>query len=820
MGADRNQWQFPKNEANKIPGWRSDGKGLENKIVPLIGLSLASEIRDFLDTAPYVDTRTELKALDTSKDTTAILTEDGREGIFNWKAGDYSSQIAADTAEGIYVKADEVAATAGAWVRYFWGRANAKWFGCVGNYDPDTRTGTNDTSAIQAAFATAPAFGLDLQFPDGVFYHLGELDYPSDLRVFGNSRLTSQIYIEIDNTMAGGRIEATNVHIEDIGHLIYLTAGLGADDGEYGSGWTLGRYFTNGEPIPASNVHFIRCGAYVAPSSPFSPAHAFNGLGRVSGVIVEDPEAEDFAGAAIHFHWGANGTGIDNPIVDSYHPNNIRVRNLKVMNCGRPFTLSSCFNVSIVGITGTCDRFGDIIPGDETNFYAVADEQPLVGSSIHVSDFDVDGLINVSSLGALRINSLGTSRADDDVETGEGTRRVLEWQKVVIENGKLYGADDVARGIDLTNAVGDIIIRNVDASGVARSGTGIRIADTRGNILIDHTTVSSALGIDWLRAWGARCTNMNIAMKNRSGLVGDLIGVSVDGSEFSTTLSANKLASVTSISLSAALGAVLNPGDTIIVDGNHVKVSGSRQIRSTETTIPIEAMAWTALSGATVYCDQRSVPKVQGVYSDYDFGVSMSDCKQIDFCKSDFIDIAKQGITGVAKSGLIEINKFIRGGQHRLTDAAYASRNITLSAGAENITVRDNECGIDADYIEMLIQTSADTGNLRIKDNALGNVITTYLSLATQSNTRLDASQFNEYSGNYRKDGGQVTGPSTWYEILQNGIVRYHGTAAPTRGFHRAGSEWVHTTPTVGSPIGGMCTVSGTPGTWVNKANL
>lgn len=33
MGADRSQWQFPKNEADKILGWRSNGKGLENKTV-------------------------------------------------------------------------------------------------------------------------------------------------------------------------------------------------------------------------------------------------------------------------------------------------------------------------------------------------------------------------------------------------------------------------------------------------------------------------------------------------------------------------------------------------------------------------------------------------------------------------------------------------------------------------------------------------------------------------------------------------------------------------------------------------------------------
>lgn len=49
----------------------------------ILATELVADTRNFLDTAPYVATRAALKALDTSKDTTAILTEAGREGIFN-----------------------------------------------------------------------------------------------------------------------------------------------------------------------------------------------------------------------------------------------------------------------------------------------------------------------------------------------------------------------------------------------------------------------------------------------------------------------------------------------------------------------------------------------------------------------------------------------------------------------------------------------------------------------------------------------------------------------------------------------------------------
>ena len=78
---------------------------------------LQADVRDYLDTPPYVANRTALKALDTTKDTVAFLSETGRAGVFQWTAGDFSTQIAADTAEGVYIKADAIAATAGAWVR-------------------------------------------------------------------------------------------------------------------------------------------------------------------------------------------------------------------------------------------------------------------------------------------------------------------------------------------------------------------------------------------------------------------------------------------------------------------------------------------------------------------------------------------------------------------------------------------------------------------------------------------------------------------------------------------------------------------------------
>lgn len=116
-----------------------------------IALAASNVVRDILDVPVYVADRTALKALDTTKDIISYLLEGDRQGAFKWTAGDFSAQVAADTLEGIYVKANAIAATAGAWVRVFDGRVFARWFG----------TGQ---AAVAAANAMADDITIDRDF--------------------------------------------------------------------------------------------------------------------------------------------------------------------------------------------------------------------------------------------------------------------------------------------------------------------------------------------------------------------------------------------------------------------------------------------------------------------------------------------------------------------------------------------------------------------------------------------------------------------------------------------------------------------------------
>src|SRR5688500_1799000 len=57
---------------------------LKNSFLGSLPDATAAGLRDFLDVAPYVPTRTVLKALNTERDTVVRLTESGREGVFKW----------------------------------------------------------------------------------------------------------------------------------------------------------------------------------------------------------------------------------------------------------------------------------------------------------------------------------------------------------------------------------------------------------------------------------------------------------------------------------------------------------------------------------------------------------------------------------------------------------------------------------------------------------------------------------------------------------------------------------------------------------------
>lgn len=113
-----------------------------------------------------VSSRTMLKAATGQAAGNAILlTEGGREGQFIWRAGDYSAQIAADPQEGVFIKANGVAASVGAWVREYKGPLQAEWFGAK------AASGYDNTPALAGAISIGFVLSnfLHLEFSGGQF---------------------------------------------------------------------------------------------------------------------------------------------------------------------------------------------------------------------------------------------------------------------------------------------------------------------------------------------------------------------------------------------------------------------------------------------------------------------------------------------------------------------------------------------------------------------------------------------------------------------------------------------------------------------------
>ncbi len=102
--------------------------------------------------------------------------------------------------------------------------------------------------------------------------------------------------------------------------------------------------------------------------------------------------------------------------------------------------------------------------------------------------------------------------------------------------------------------------------------------------------------------------------------------------------------------------------------------------------------------------------------------------------------------------------------------------------------------------------TSTFTGRLTVQ-NTSGSTVTVRLS-AYQLIEFDTQPELLEYINSLAYDPG-----GTYPRIM-------YGTAAPTNGTWAVGDQMHNITPAVGAAKGWMCTVAGTPGTWVSTGNL
>jgi hypothetical protein len=147
-----------------------------------------------------------------------------------------------------------------------------------------------------------------------------------------------------------------------------------------------------------------------------------------------------------------------------------------------------------------------------------------------------------------------------------------------------------------------------------------------------------------------------------------------------------------------------------------------------------------------------------------------------------------------------------------------------------------------------IIATGTTATNLKISDNLIsfsgndtrtggtgiigigGNVGATPLTGLRVERNRVIGNYFRPFMLNYtNNDVFYIDNDSrgaTGIDLVNAGIVFkrtkriFESTSAPAVGAWIAGDKVINSTPAVGQPKGWICTVAGTPGTWVSEGNL
>lgn len=91
----------------------------------------------------------------------AYLSLGGRSGEFIWTLGDFSTQVASDTLQGVYIASSTVAATVGCWVRKLDGYVSCQWWGIK---DDGSDKSTEWQEAVNAAISLGVTLLVDVPF--------------------------------------------------------------------------------------------------------------------------------------------------------------------------------------------------------------------------------------------------------------------------------------------------------------------------------------------------------------------------------------------------------------------------------------------------------------------------------------------------------------------------------------------------------------------------------------------------------------------------------------------------------------------------------
>lgn len=269
-------------------------------------------------------TRTALAGLTGTAGATAHLAENGREGIFVFKAAatilsEYGTAattlVSTDTAQGFFVApTTDTTGASGAWVRKFSGAVNVKWFGATGDGT------TDDSAAITGAIALLKVLAVN---NDGNLYKGSQrLLIPAGLYNLGTTTLdiTYTLIIEGESSINGYSTrlkwtgDATGIRIQ-----AFNTSGASTVDGA--------NHFSGSYTILRG---LALAGPYV--NNPDFTGHTegeYHGIHARSNYIIEDCLIDGFAGDGVHIQTTSGGGGADEGNSNCSFINRLKVTNVR-----------------------------------------------------------------------------------------------------------------------------------------------------------------------------------------------------------------------------------------------------------------------------------------------------------------------------------------------------------------------------------------------------------------------------------------------------------------------------------------------------------
>lgn len=273
------------------------------------------------------------------------------------------------------------------------------------------------------------------------------------------------------------------------------------------------------------------------------------------------------------------------------------------------------------------------------------------------------------------------------------------------------------------------------------------------------------------------------------------------------------------------------------LDGLSVETFRSQGVRvvgdATPTTVPYLNNA--EMKNLVVNGDTGATAPV-GVLVEYSSGVSIDNLKCFEGyfgvnlsvganrCRieNSLIEESRfSGITIGSASGGVEDNTV----EHcQLNLNAQLSAAIThggvLVANAKNTTIDGSVFGEigTTETTKYQITCAANVEKININNNYINNIASGGIGIYTGAST--DTAILPNGNGNGGESGFTLFGGLPIREIDGAGNITFRSTLAPVGGTYVAGDRVIRSPFVVGSPKGWMCTVSGTPGTWVADAVL